>query len=726
MTEAEARRLLAESDRDIARILAPQRGVAFVGSARMTPALQLQMSRYGDARRYIVNPKGGEADGVPVFPSVLDLPDDADLVVVKVSPEATAKVIADCGRRGIRQALVFTDGYTEVGPRGAEMERELAEVARRGGVRIIGPNTNDNAFERYPVPANHRGGKIAMVTQSGANGRSVVEGVAMGACFHRWVTTGNEVDLEVADFIHHFAGLDEVAVIALYVEGFKSPEKLRVALDRAIRAGKPVVAIKMGVTERGAKAAASHTGHLTGADAVVNGLFRQYGVIRVGDVDELLEFANLFSKLPLDAGVRCAAYTISGGTAALMAEHAALNDVPMPENTAALQAEIHAYVPTNVSVANPIDNGGVFVMTNGPEIRRRVIDLAASNPEVDLLIFGMNAAYGPLSDRMAEDMLAWAPTGPKPVLGVWTSIITDTQGYADLVASGAPFFRSFGKCMRALGARQRYIAKQAGYTREIRAVPPLSAASRAALGRSGPLEAAAAARLLIEAGIPLAREILAASAEAAARAAAEIGFPVVLKLMSRAIPHKTDLGLVRLGVDSEDQARAVAAELLARAAQLAPGAAIDGILVQEQVAAGVEMIIGLTQDPQFGPALTIGAGGVHAEVLKDAATAPLPVTADDVREMIAGLRAAPLLKGVRGAPPADLEALVRLACAVGDLGIACGPALAELDLNPVVALADRAVAVDALVIAAGAAGKAQPRDDRTRVHAVGGGGREQP
>jgi acyl-CoA synthetase (NDP forming) len=702
MTEAEALRSLQESDRDIARILGPRTGVAFVGSARMTPGLRLQMSRYGDVPTYIVNPKGGEAEGVPVVPSVLDLPDEVDLVVVKVSPKATAQVVEDCGRRGIRQALIFTDGYTETGADGAAMERELAQIARRAGVRIIGPNTNDNAFERYPEPVNHRGGKIAMVTQSGANGRSVVEGVAMGASFHRWVTTGNEVDLEVADFIHHFAGLDEVAVIALYVEGFKSPAKLKLALERAIRAGKPIVAIKMGATERGARAAASHTGHLTGADAVIDGLFRQYGVVRVGDVDELLEFANLFSKLPLEVGSRCAAYTISGGTAALMAEHADANGVPMPENPPELREALYRFIPRNVSVANPVDNGGVFVMTNPPEVRRQVIDLMASHPEVDILVFGMNAAYGPLSDRMGEDILAWAPTGPKPVVGVWTSIVTDTQGYADLVASGAPFFRSFGKCMRALGARRRYLEARRRFDRAAPPVRPLSEAARAALAQGGVLGAAAAGRLLAEAGVPLARETLAKSAEEAAAAAEAIGFPVVLKLMSAAVPHKTDLGLVKLGVGSAQEARAVAADLLARGRQLASPEAIDGVLVQEQVAKGVEMIVGLTQDAQFGPSLTIGAGGVYAEVLKDAATAPLPVTPADVREMIAGLRTARLLDGVRGAPPADTEALVRLACAVGELGRACGPALVELDLNPVVVLPDRALAVDALVVGAAA------------------------
>jgi acyl-CoA synthetase (NDP forming) len=697
--EAAARAELAQSDRDIARILGPCRGVAFVGSAKITEAARFQFARYGDVPIYIVNPAGGEADGVPVVKSVLDLPDEIDLVVVRVGPRHAAKVIEDCGRRGIRQALVFTDGYAEVSAEGAALERELADTIRRSGVRVIGPNTNDNAFERYPRPANHRGGAIAMITQSGANGRSVVEGVAMGASFYRWVTTGNEVDLEVADFIHHFAGLAEVSAIALYVEGFKSAAKLKLALERALEAGKPVIAIKMGSTARGARAAASHTGHLAGADAVVNGLFRQYGVARVDDVDELLETANLFSKLPLDVGSRCAFYTISGGTAALMAEAADANGVATPELPAALQEAIHAHVPRNMNVANPIDNGGVFVMSSPPEIRREVIDLVASHDEIDMLVFGLNAAYGPLSDRMAADLLAWSPDGPKPVAAVWTSVIIDTQGYRDLVASGAPIFRSFRKCMKAIAARGRYLAARQGFQRRIAAAPPLSPAAEAALGRGGMLSAKDASALLTEAGVTLARERLAGDPQAAAVAAAEFGFPVVLKLMSPDIPHKTDHGLVKLGVGSAEEAARVAADLLDRGRALAGASRVDGVLVQEQVQGGVEMIIGLTIDPQLGPALTIGAGGVYAEVLKDVATAPLPVNARDIREMIASLRLAPLLDGVRGAPAADKEGLVDLALRIAALGLAARGRLVELDLNPVLVQPNRVVAVDALVVA---------------------------
>jgi acyl-CoA synthetase (NDP forming) len=695
-----AREALAQSDVDIARILAPKSGVAFVGRVDLSEAARFQFARYGDVNICYVNPKGGPGGDIPVYRSILDLPDGYDLAVVRIAPARVAQVIEDCGTRGLRDVLVFSDGFSEVGPKGAALERELAAAARRAGVRIIGPNTNDNAFERYPRPAGHRGGGIAMITQSGANGRSLVVGVAMGACFHRWVTVGNEVDLEASVFLHHFAGLDEVSAIALYVEGFKSAAKLRVALERALLAGKPVAAIKMGRTARGARSAASHTGHLTGADAVVEGLFRRYGVTRVNELDELLETANLFCKLPRSTGARCAMYTISGGTAALMAEAADAAGLEIPPFSPALQDALHQHIPANLSVANPVDNGGGFLGRAPQAERLQVLDMIAAPDDVDVVVLGLNAAYGRLSDAMVADLLAWGPATPKPVIGVWPSVVVDTQGYADLVASGAPVFRSFGKCMRALKAHVDFARRRAEYERAPLVDPVLTPRQQAALARPGVLDAAAAEALLADAGVPTARARLVRDPAAAAEAAREIGLPVALKLAAPDIPHKTEHGLVRLGLETREAVEAAAAVLLALGRK-AGAQAIDGLLVQEQVAGGVEMIVGLTQDAQFGPTLTVGSGGVYAEALNDVVASPLPVGRNDVREMIAALRMAPLLDGLRGAPPADREALIDLVLKVADLGLAAGPRLQEMDLNPVLVLPDRAVVVDALAVAAG-------------------------
>jgi acetate---CoA ligase (ADP-forming) len=691
---------LDRSNRDLTDLLSPKAGIAFVGSVDVSASRRLQMSRYGDVKVCFVNPRGGSAEEFSVFKSMLEVPDEIELAVINVNASRVAKVIEECGQRGVKFAVVFSDGFSEVGSVGAALERELRDVARRVGVRIIGPNTNDNSFEHYPVPKNHRGRRIAMITQSGANGRSVVEGVAMGASFWRWVTAGNEVDLELSDYLHHFVHTEEVGVVALYVEGFRSAPKIRVALEEALLNDKPVVAIKMGSTESGARSAATHTGHLVGSDAVVQGLFRQYGVTRVDDLDELLETANLFSKLPAGTGPRCAMYSVSGGTSALMAENAARFGIPMPVYPDALQKALHKHIQPNLSVANPIDNGGALVGRAPQEVRLEVLDVIASNPDVDIIVIGLNAAYGPLTNPVCADILAWAPTAPKPVVAVWTSVMVDTPGYADLVASGVPIFRSVKKCMRALSGYSSYQEVRRTATPRSLWAGPLTARQAVALEQAGVLRSADATDLLTEAGIPLAREALVQTAREGGAAAERIGFPVAVKVMSPDFPHKTDLGLVHLGATSRTEVEEAAAALLDRARSLDPVARLDGILVQEEIHGGVEMLVGLSQDAQFGPVLTVGAGGIYAEMVKDFAVSPLPVTEDDVRRMIGSLRIAPLLAGGRSTPSGDVEALVALAMKVADLALASQGRVVELDLNPVLVQADRAIALDALVAAA--------------------------
>jgi acyl-CoA synthetase (NDP forming) len=700
--DRDARSRLEASRADLARFFRPDPSIAIIGRVDASPVQRRLFARYGGgARVCFVNPKGGDAGDIPVYRSIAELPDHVTVALVKVGAAGVADVVRACAARGIRNLVVFSSGFAETGAEGAAHERRLAEAVRETGVRVIGPNTTDNMFELLPRPPGHRGGLIGLITQSGANGRPLVEGTALGAGFTRWVTAGNEVDLEFADYLNHFAFDPDTRVIAGYIEGFKSIPRLRVALEAAGAQGKPVVFLKIGSTEQGARMAASHTGHLAGSDAVIQGLFDQHGVTRVDDLDELLETANLFAKLPADTGPRAALYSVSGGTATLMAELASQAGVPVPPLAETTRAALHRHLPGYVSVANPVDNGGQFTMLAPQDQRLAVFDALAADPAVDVIVVGFNAAFGLLSDNMAADVLAWAPTAPKPVVAVWSSVVTDGAGYADLVRSGVPILRSLKKCFRALAARERWRRSQAAWRRRPGAVPDLTARQAAALAGPGVLPGPAAADLLADAGVPLAGERLVAGADAAVAAAAALGFPVALKLISPDFPHKTDLGLVRLDLADGPAVAAAHDALLAHARALDPAARIDGVLVQQQVGRGVEMLVGLSADPQVGPALTIGAGGIHAEILRDVAVRPLPVDEGDVREMIAGLRCAPLLAGARGAPPADTDALVRLALAVARLGLAAEGRLAELDLNPVIVRPDGAVAVDCLAVAGG-------------------------
>lgn len=698
MTYENHRASVTRGANDLRDFFAPGRGIAIIGRTDNDAGVARLIARYGaDVKLCFVNPKGGEVAGVPVYRAIGDVPGEFGVALLRVGPANVVQVVRDCAAHGIRRIVIFSSGFSETGTEGVEQERQLAAAIAETGVRVIGPNTADNMFERFAVPDGHRGGLIGLVTQSGAMGRPIVEGIAMGAAFSRWITVGNEVDLEIADVIGHFTHHDPARVIAGYVEGFKSLPRLRAALSEANRADKPVIMLKIGESERGARMAASHTGHLSGNDAIVQGLFDQHGVTRVRDLDELLETANLFAKLPPETGSRTALYSVSGGTATLMAEIAGRYDVDVPALAPATQDRLAQLLPGYVAMTNPIDNGGQFTMNATPADRRAVFDAIAADPAIDVIVVGFNAAFGMLSDNMAADVRSWVEDGGgKPVITVWSSVVTDGAGYADLVASGVPIFRSLDKAFRAIRAFDAYRDARRYFRDRSPVAPPIPLD---ALARPGVVEDDRASALLRSAGVPLIRQSLATSASAAASAHAEMPFPHVLKISSPDFPHRSDLGLVMLGIDSADAAREAFETITARATAARPDGRIEGVLVQEQIIGGVEMLVGLTYDPHLGPAITIGAGGIHAEILRDVAVRPLPVDDQDIREMIASLRIAPLLAGARGRPAADLDALVALALAVAGLGLAAGPKLAELDLNPVVALPDRAVAVDALVVA---------------------------
>ena len=693
---------MAQRRADLEEFFHPD-GVAVIGRVDRTQTeavLRAAMdTRWGGDNWHLVNPKGGSIGSVPVYESVADVPEPVALAVISTPPAVCSSVVDQCGAAGIRYALVFSSGFREVGPEGAALEAELGEAGRRNNIRIFGPNTNTNAFEPVPEVPNLRGGKIGVVTQSGHNGRPIVQGVHFGIGFSRQVPCGNEVDLEVSDFIEYFAHDDDTAVIAGYIEGFRSAGKLRTALEAANVQGKPVVLLKIGATEAGSRMASSHTGHLTGSDAVIDGLFEQYGVVRVRDLDELLETAALFAKLGPEVAEGAGLYSISGGSSTLMAEAAELAGVAAPRLAEDTQEKLHRHIPGYLTVSNPVDNGGTFITTQPAEIRQQVIRDISHDPAVGYTVIGITGAVPPMTDPLVDDIVALVDEVDKPIIATWNSFKVDETGFERLVESGIPLFRSFRGCFAALAAYHRYQRHRASF----RVRPPLLDAlpekAEAALQLSPPDTGA----LLRAFGLPLVASAVAPSASGARRAAAEIGLPVAVKIASADFPHKSDAGLVVLGVDSLEGVEQAAQSMVDRARAAAPDAAIDGVEVQQMVVGGTEMIVGVTRDPTLGPAVMVGTGGVFTEVLADTAVRPLPIDEADAHEMIRSLKGFALLDGARGRPPADVDALVRVVMATATLASALGDRLAELDLNPVVALArgQDAVIVDHLIVLAG-------------------------
>lgn len=689
---------------DIHRFLHPS-GVAIVGGIDRSLSEDATRARYdtlyGADNWYLVSPKGGAVGSIPVYATLDDVPGDIELAVLSTPPAACAELVEQCGARGVRFVIVFSSGFSEVGGEGVELERALAEAGRRAGVRIFGPNTNTNAFEPQPEIPGYRHGKIGLVTQSGHNGRPIVQGSVLNIAFSRQVPCGNEVDLDVCDFIEYFAYDDDTQVIAGYIEGFRDADRLRRALAAANEQGKPVVLLKIGSTRAGARMAASHTGHLTGADDVIDGLFKQYGVVRVRDLDELLETAALLAKQPADTGPNVALYSISGGSGTLMAEQAELAGVPIPTLSAETQRRLHEILPTYLTVSNPVDNGGTFVMRHPPEVRKRVLEIIMDDPAVDVLLVGITGAMGVLSDPLCEDLRDMAAAGTaKPIVVTWNSPKTDERGFELLVESQLPLFRSFRNCFAALARANTWRERRNQYRERPTPSRSMPAAAKHALAgaKAGVLDADNTRTLLQAFKVPFAGEATAQSAAAAVAIANDFGYPVVMKLASPDFPHKSDLGLVRLGVDTPDAVRAAYVELVERGRKLDSTARIDGVLVQEMITDGVETIIGITRDDVLGHAVLVGMGGIFTEVYADTAVRPLPVDETDIWEMLHELKGFPLLDGARGRPKLDTRALVRTVLATTRLATTLGDRLTELDLNPVLVRTKGVAAVDALIV----------------------------
>ncbi|WP_432025332.1 acetate--CoA ligase family protein [Streptomyces sp. 1222.5] len=688
---------------DLARFFRPE-SVAVVGASdaegRPNTGITRQLLAWAErvgARVHPVHPSRPAVFGVPCVASVAELPEQVDLAVLLVADPLP--LVEELAEAKVRFAVAFASGFAETGEAGAEAQRRLADAVRRSGLRLLGPNTNLNAFERFredlPGPA------IALITQSGHQGRPVFALQELGIRLSHWAPTGNEADLETSDFVSWFAEQPEVGVIAAYVEGLKDGRAFLLAADRAARRKVPVVAVKVGRTETGARTAASHTGKLTGADDVVDAAMRQYGVIRVDGLDELQDTAALLARARTPRADGVAVCSISGGTGAHVADLATAAGLRLPRLSEAKQAELHQWIPEYLSVANPVDNGGHPV---GDERGRKIIDAILADPAVGVLICPVTGPFPPLSDRLVRDLVEAAEETDKLVCVVWGSPVGTEPAYREVLlgSSRVATFRTVGNCLSAVRAWLDHHRFVSGYRSPFDEAPrTLSPSFRKAEALMQPgrqLSEHAAKQLLRAYGIRVPREQLVTSAAGAVRAAGQVGYPVVMKASGGQIAHKTELGLVKIGLTSASQVRDAYRELTDIARY--EGVALDGVLVCQMVEQGVEMVVGVTHDELFGPTVTVGLGGVLVEVLRDAAVGVPPFGEEQARDMLAGLRGRALLDGVRGRPPADRDALVEVVLRVQRMALELDGHIAELDINPLLVLprGQGAVALDALVV----------------------------
>jgi acyl-CoA synthetase (NDP forming) len=702
-------------DVDIDAFLHP-RTIAVIGASETSAKPNTAMTRKFDAWAkkngatfYPVHPERETVLGHPCYKSILDVPGEIDLAIILTGrAEATFEEVL---ARKAKFAVIFAAGFSETGAEGKKREAALTELVRTGDVRLLGPNTNLNAFEDFRDDLD--GPAIAMITQSGHQGRPVFQGQEIGIRLTHWAPTGNEVDLEFADFARHFADQPEVGVIACYIEGFKDGRTLMLAADHAAQLRKPIVMVKVGKTAAGQSMAQSHTGHLTGSDAVTSAVFRQFGVTRVDGLDELLDVSMAFARTQPDKipgwakrakppGV--CVYAISGGTGAHMADVLADAGLAIPDLTKASQQALHdGLIPSYLRVSNPVDSGGPPV---ADARGRKILDIILADKNIDILVIPITGAVAIFSEPFVRDIIEVSKTTTKPIHVIWGAPSgTDDTYYKRLLDGGLPTYRTFNNCVKSIKAYVDYWSFIGRYSSPFTDAPtapsPAAKKARKLLAGLKPGEALSewhGKELLRAYGIKTSKDKLVASAAEAVKAAKEIGFPVVMKVSSPDILHKTEHGVVKVGLTSPKEVKAAYAELLTKAKKADRHARIDGIMVCEMVTEGVDTLIGVSTDDLFGPVVTFGLGGIFVEVFGDVTFRVPPFSKEEARRALDELTGMALLQGARGQKPADVDALVDTIMKVQRLAMDLADEVGELDINPLIVKPRGVAALDALVV----------------------------
>jgi acetyl coenzyme A synthetase (ADP forming)-like protein len=692
----------AES-RSVARLLTPG-SVAVVGASRARATVGHQVFRNLLAGRfsgtvYPVNPGADHVASVKAYPSVLDVPDPVDLAVLAVPAGAVFDVVSQCARKGVKDLVVLSAGFGEV-EGGAEAQLALRDLARRNGMRLVGPNcigvvNTAVGLNATFSPYAPRPGRVAMQSQSGALGIALLERSArLGLGVSSFVSVGNKADVSGNDLLQYWEDDPNTDVVLLYLESFGNPRKFS-RIARRVSRRKPIVAVKSGRSAAGVRAASSHTAAMATPDVAVDALFRQTGVVRVDTLDEMFDMAVVLGSQPLPAGRQVAIVGNSGGPGILATDACDGAGLEVSELSAETQAALREVVDPNGAVANPVD----LVASATPTVYEQALRLVLADEGVDAVIVICTPTFAASPEGVARVLPGIASGVGKPVVGCFLAA-PDMPAMVGVDGDGArvPTFASPEPAARAL-------ARAATYA-EWRRRPPGAAAELDGFdaGRAqavvegflhsepgGWLPPDQVDELLDAAGVPFLRSAAVSGAGDARRQAARLGYPVALKATGPDLVHKSDVGGVQLDLESDDEVSAAYEDMAARL-----GARMTGAVVQQMAAPGVETIVGVVQDPLFGPLVMFGLGGVATELLKDRAFRVLPLTDLDAAEQVRSLRSSPLLFGYRGSPrvavPVLEDILQRVARLAGRV-----PEVAELDLNPVIVSTDGAVAVDCRV-----------------------------
>lgn len=651
---------------------------------------------------WLVNPGRAEVAGRPCARSVTVLPEAPDLAVIAIPAPGVLTALKDCAARGVAFAIVLSSGFGEMGDAGKAIEAEMRALAAATGMRIYGPNcpglsnVNDRlGFTFSPAfKLDLVKGPLGVATQGGGLGRTILQAMERGIGVGLWCSAGNEVDLEVSDFIHYMAGAPDIQVIVTLIEGIRDGAKFVGAVRRAADMGKPVVALKVGKSDYGVKATLSHTAAIAGSAEINSAAFRQLGVVEVDDVDELIDTAWLLARATPRAAERIAVYCSSGGTAALAADMVGSAGLALADFAPTTTARLSELLPSFAAIGNPVDTTAEVLadMT----VIDRSLQAVADDPHVGLILHPFPMEYGAATTQAAESVVRVQAASRTPIVPIW---ISDRRGggLTALNEAGMAPVRSVGKAVKAVSRWAEYgnwlASHDSGWRPMILDHIERGDARRETLGEAD------AKTFLAASGIALLAAELAFSRDGACRIAERIGFPVVAKVASAEIVHKSDIGGVRVGLADTTAVGAAWDAIHAAVGAAAPATQIDGVLIEAMAPpGGVETLIGVHRDPVFGPVLTFGLGGIYVEVFKDVSRRLLPLTPTDAHAMISEVCCFALLDGARGRPKADIAALEALLLKVSDFVIA--HEVEEMDLNPVWvgAVGQGAIPLDAVII----------------------------
>ncbi len=649
---------------------------------------------------YPVNPRAANIGTLRVYPSVRAVPGPVDLAVISVPRQAILNVVDDCAARGVRALIVITAGFAEIGAEGKEVQQKLLEKIRGYGMRMVGPNClglmntdpavclNASFAPEFPPP-----GRIAFSSQSGALGLAIINLARQRSLgLSKFVSIGNKADVSGNDLLQYWEEDPLTDVVLLYLESFGNPRRFARIAKRVSRR-KPIIAVKAGRTSAGRRAASSHTAALAASDVAVDALFHQTGVIRAETLDEMFDLASALSTQPLPLGKRVAILTNAGGLGILCADTCEGHGLAVQELSEGTKGSLKTFLPATASVANPVD----MIASASAADFERAVDILLGADEVDaLIVLTIHVGLADIAaiGRGVSSSVRAARTRygvKKPVL----TCIMDGDKLRDAAVPGGEQLPNYAfpeNAARVLGKLARYSEwrhQPEGSIPDFDDIQPRSARSlcQDILKERGAgwLTAEEIRKIAATLALPLPPGAVCRTADEAAQCAQQIGFPVALKLASRQIVHKTEFGGVQLNLQDQNAVRSAFSVIYDRLAQQQRLEAFDGVLVQPMITGGVELMVGVTQDPSFGPLLGFGLGGIHVEILKDVCFRVTPITDRDAGEMVRSIKGYPLLQGYRGHPPADIPAIEELLLRVARL-VEEVPEIAELDLNPVMAL----------------------------------------